>query len=306
MWLFLSVLIVLIVAALPVLLELLRKPVGANDRGQTTGELVKLSQGHTHYRWVGPVRGPVAVFIHGLSTPAQGFEAFAKGLGDMGYRVLMYDLYGRGLSDSVAGRQDRAYFLRQLTDLLGALRLKEDITFVGYSMGGAIATAFAAENPHYVKRVILVAPAGVVMTESKFSQFCRKNVVIGDWVHGVFAARRMRKSIPRHADDAALTAVYDLQRQQLRQRGFLPALLSSRRGMLSEVQEQDHRKLRRLDVPTIAIWAENDVSIPIQGLGVLAQWRRDIRQEMVPEVGHDAPYTHCTQVLAAVVRAMKP
>ncbi|MCG3269419.1 alpha/beta fold hydrolase [Yoonia sp. I 8.24] len=294
-----------VLAALPLLLERMCKPVSEWDRGQTTGDLAPLSQGLTHYRWVGPARGPVAVVVHGLSTSSASIDGLADGLGEMGYRVLVYDLYGRGLSDTVSGRQDRAFFLRQLSELLSYHRLSEDITLVGYSMGGAIATAFSADNPHFIKQLILVATAGVVTEESKFSEFCRKTPVLGDWVYGMFARRRAAKAIPKVGPSSMAGKVYAAQRLELRRRGYLPAVLSSRRGMLSEGQEKDHRRLGRIDVPTIAIWAEHDQVIPIQALGVLAQWHRAVRQEVVAGADHAMPYTHCPQLLQAIVKAMK-
>ncbi|PRY75202.1 pimeloyl-ACP methyl ester carboxylesterase [Yoonia maritima] len=293
------------VAALPIILELRRKPVSEEERGQTTGDLAQLSQGVTHYRWIGPVRGPVAVVVHGVSTSSVAVEGLAHGLGELGYRVLVYDLYGRGLSAVVSGRQNRAFFLQQLTDMLEHQGLTEDITLVGYSMGGSIATAFASENPHYIKRVILVAPAGVMTEESKFSRFCRRFPLIGDWAHGVFARRRARKAIPRSGNSQMASTVYAAQRQELKRRGYLPAVLSSRRGILSEVQEADHRRLARLDVPTIAIWAEKDHVIPIRALGVMAQWHRDVLQEVVPDAGHAMPYTHCPQLMQAIGKALR-
>ncbi|KJZ19077.1 alpha/beta fold hydrolase [Loktanella sp. S4079] len=294
-----------IIAALPLLLELRRKPVTDAERGKSTGEYAGLSQGITHFRWVGPVRGPVAVVVHGVSTSSVAVEGLAQGLGEMGYRVLVYDLYGRGLSDTVGGRQDRGFFLQQLHDLLAHQGVGEDITLVGYSMGGAIATAFAADNPHYIKRLVLVAPAGVMTKESDFSRFCRRFPIVGDWVHGVRARRRARRAIPRDGENEMANTVYAAQRIELKRRGYLPSILSSRRGLLAEIQEEDHRKLSRMDVPTAAIWAENDEVIPIRALGILAQWHRDVMQEVVAGADHAMPYTHCPQMMQAIGKTMR-
>lgn len=83
------------------------------------------------------MRGPVAVCVHGLTTPSFVWHGLARGLATFGYRVLIYDLYGRGYSDRAPGHQDQAYFLQQLNDLLEDQQIKGDITLLGYSMGGA-------------------------------------------------------------------------------------------------------------------------------------------------------------------------
>lgn len=297
--------VVLIVLLLPAVSEMRRKPVSDQERGTTTGDIAILSQGATHYRWAGPTRGPIAVVIHGVATSSVAVEGLAAGLGDLGYRVLIYDLYGRGLSDAVPGRQDRAFFIRQLTELLAYLGQTEEITVCGFSMGGAIATAFAAENPHYVKRLILIAPACVVQQESRFSRFCRRTPILGNFLHAWRARKRALKTIPKPGDNAMANAVFAAQRKEIQRRGYLPAVLSSRRGILSEVQERDHRRLGRLDIPTIAIWAEKDEAIPIQALGVLAQWHRNVRHEVVSGAGHAMPYTHCPQLLSSLSWALK-
>ncbi len=278
-----------------------RKPdISVENRFRAEGGFAHLSQGITYYRWFGPARGPVAVVVHGLNAPSDGMHAVAEGLGNLGYRVLVYDLYGRGLSDAPKGLQDRAFFLRQLTDLCEVHDLREDITIVGYSMGGAIATAFAIANPYIIKRVILLASAGVCTKESRFSGFCRRVPVLGDWLHLMFGGRRMARHIPEDGDTRDMEPVHRAQRRQLNRRGFLPALLSARRGILNEVQEQEHRRLGRKAIPVIAIWAQNDSVIPLRAIGLLAEWNRNARQEMVEDADHDLPYTNGAELTEAL------
>ncbi|WP_411889361.1 alpha/beta fold hydrolase [Yoonia sp. SDW83-1] len=304
-WYVVIIAAIVVVAALPFVIERLRPAVGATARHGADGDFAQLSQGVTHYRWVGPVRGPVAVLIHGLASPSVAMEEVAEGLATMGYRVLMYDLYGRGLSDAVPGAQDRAFFLRQLTDLLVHQNADEELTLVGYSMGGSIATAFAAENTHQVKRLILLASAGVQTKESGFARFCRTTPILGDWVHAMFAKRRIMNAIPKNTRRPSVQKVLMAQRQELHRRGYLPAILSSRRGMLAENHEAEHRKLGREDVPVVAIWAERDQVIPISALGVLAQWNRAARQEVVDEAEHALPYSHDEQLITALKTALR-
>lgn len=255
---FLALVVFAFAATRPFYIERRRPVIGPTERHGAKGEFVQLSQGVTHFRWAGSARGPVAIVVHGIATPMISMEAVAKALGQQGYRVLMYDLYGRGLSDAPKGRQDRAFFLRQLSDLCAYHRLTEDITVAGYSMGGSIATAFAAELPHSVKRVILVASSGVATNESWFSRFCRRVPILGDWAHAAFAHNRIAKSIPARGATRDIDLVLRAQAQELGRRGYLPALLSSRRGILAEIQEEDHRKLSRQGIAVSAIWGGAD------------------------------------------------
>jgi pimeloyl-ACP methyl ester carboxylesterase len=305
-WLLVSLFVIwlALLAVWPFYGERRRPVVGPTERHGADGEFAQLSQGVTHFRWVGPARGPVAIVIHGVATPMISMEAVAKGLGDIGYRVLMYDLYGRGLSDAPSGPQNRAFFLRQLSDLMAKHGLREDITIVGFSMGGSIATAFAAENTHCIKQVMLIATGGVVVKETWFTGFCRRTPLLGDWVHGMFAEGRIKRAIPQRGQTKDVERVLRAQRRELNRRGYLPSLLASRRGMLSETHEKEHRQLGRKGIPVIAIWAAEDKVIPVQAIGRLAEWNRAVRQEVVPYADHAVPYTHGEQLVAALRAAL--
>jgi pimeloyl-ACP methyl ester carboxylesterase len=292
-------------AARPFIVERGRRPIGLEERHGSRGQFIQLSQGVTHCRWAGPARGPVAVVVHGLASPMVSMESVADGLGDLGYRVLLYDLYGRGLSDAPKGPQNRAFFLRQLADLCAYHGLTEDVTIAGYSMGGSIATAFAVEYPHSVKRVILFASAGIVTKESRFACFCRRVPLLGDWAHAAFVHNRILKTIPEKGETKEIDRVFQIQRRELRRRGYLPAILSSRRGMLSEDQEQDHRKLGRQGFPVVAIWGGKDPIIPLQAVGLLGLWNRTARQEVVDDADHALPYTHGAQMVEALRSALR-
>jgi pimeloyl-ACP methyl ester carboxylesterase len=293
-----------LLAVWPFYAERRRPAIGPTERHGADGEFAQLSQGVTHFRWAGPTRGPVAVVVHGVASPMISMEAVAEGLGSLGYRVLMYDLYGRGLSDAPRGPQNRAFFLRQLSDLTARHGLSEDITIVGYSMGGSIATAFAAENTHCIKQVILIATSGVITKESAFTRFCRRTPLLGDWVHGMFVEGRIKRAIPQRGQTKDVEKVLRAQRRELTRRGYLPSLLASRRGILLETQEEEHRQLGRKGIPVAAVWAAEDKIVPVQAIGRLAEWNRSARQEMVPYADHAVPYTHGEQLVSALRAAL--
>jgi len=301
----LGVLVLLAGAIWPFVIERRRPRVDATERHGAPGEFAALSQGVTHFRWFGPRRGRVAILIPGLTTPMIGLEAVAEGLGEMGYRVLTYDLYGRGLSDAPRGRQDKIFFLRQLVDLFNYHGIREEVAVAGYSMGGSIATAFAAEYPHHVNRVMLIASAGIAVNDGRFSRFCARVPVLGDWLHAAFAYRRYARAIPEKGKTREIDRIYRAQRKTLVRRGYLPAILSSRRGMLTRLQEQEHRKLGKQGIPVVAVWAGEDPVIPLRAVGMLGLWNREARQEVVNSADHDLPWTHSDQLNAALRVAMR-
>ncbi len=294
-----------IVALAPFVAEAMRPRMDGAARSTAEGKFATLSQGVTHFDWLGPVRGPVAVCVHGLTTPSFVWRGVARGLALMGYRVLIYDLYGRGFSDRPRGRQDRTFFLRQLSDLLADQAVGNDITLLGYSMGGAIATAFAAEHPERLRQLILIAPAGMGVRAGPLTRFIAKTPLIGDWLMLALFPWRHRKAVERERDlPGSVANIADLQCAELKYRGYIPAVLASIRGILPDVQENDHRALRRSGLPVLAIWGREDTIIPLTAMGNLATWNRAARQEVVEGAGHGLTYTHTDAVIAAIRAAM--
>lgn len=197
--------------------------------------------------------------------------------------------------------QDRDFFLTQLNDLLEHQKIKDDITLFGYSMGGAIATAFAARYPDRVRQLILLAPAGMGLTAGRMVRLIRDVPVLGDWLMLLlFPVQHLRATGTERNLPTTVPGIVDRQRDELMYRGYIPAILSSLRGLLSEDFEQDHRELRHTDVPVIAIWGEEDQVVPLRAMGKMTEWSRHARQDVIPGAGHGLPYTHTNAVLAAL------
>lgn len=289
------------VAALPWIIELTRKPMNTAARGDAPGELAKLSRGNTHYQWHGPRSDRILVLVHGLSTPSWVFSGLIRGLLGLRYRVLSYDLYGRGFSDRVRGKQTLAFHVRQLDELIDAVGITTPVTLLGYSMGGAIASKFAADEPDRVDRLILIAPAGMVYKPSRLLAVARRNRLIGGWLWGVLGGRQLMNGARADAGKAPdLPDLVHRMRAELRRRGYLRAILSSERHTLSQSMQAVHREIGAMYIPTLAIWGQDDPVIPIQSVGELAKWNRQARQEVVENVGHGLAYTHPDEVLAEI------
>lgn len=298
MW---AVLILLGLLAIPITTELMRSDVTDAQRAKAPGQFALLSQGITHYEWLGPERGPVAVCIHGLTTPSFIWRGMAKGLALMGFRVLVYDLYGRGYSDRVKGKQDADFFDQQLTDLLAHEHLGDHLTVLGYSMGGAVAAHFAARHPRRVKQLILLAPAGMFEVAGPKVAAARDLPVIGDWLFLLVYPWEVRRGIK--ADEhlpSSVDGIYDLQHAATGKRGYFPAVLSSLRGLLRTTCEDQHKAIADAGIPVLAVWAEDDDVIPISSKDRLVDWNPNAKQAVVRKAGHALPHTHTDAVLEAI------
>ncbi|KIN63077.1 putative alpha/beta hydrolase [Sulfitobacter noctilucicola] len=300
-WLILAVLI-----AAPLVIEHRRRVMDDAARGSAKGQFVELSQGVTHFEWHGPPRGPVIVCIHGLTTPSFVWRGMTRSLAVAGFRVLTYDLYGRGYSSRPKGPQDRKFFLTQLTELLAREGVDDDLTVIGYSMGGAIATTFAATYPERMRQLVLLAPAGMRVVKGGLVGFVKRTPLVGDWITLALYPRLLRSGIrAERGIPGSVPSVGDLQEAEIEVKGFLPAVLASLRGILSEDLSADHRAIAAYGLPVLAIWGREDSVIPLSCIGTLAEWNRNAQQEVIDGAGHGLTYTHSDTVLRLMRGWMK-
>lgn len=297
-WILLLLALVLL-AAMPLWLEHRRTPVGEAQRRTAPGGFAGLSGGVTHYRWWGREGGPVLVLVHGLNTSSYVFDSLVDELIAQGWRVLTYDLYGRGLSDRPGTRQTRAFFTRQLRELLQDQGVENGFVLAGYSLGGGIATVFASEEPERLKALVLFAPSGFTDAPAPFAEFCRKTPYLGDWVHSVFGGWQMRKRLKA----GVTSTVPDLGARQIAEtetRGFLRSILSTRRHMLTERLAEEHSDLAAVGLPTLAIWGEDDRLVPPRAMAEMVQAHRAARQVTIPGAGHGLVHTHPRDIARAM------
>ena len=294
-------LLVLGVAAAPYAAERRRLVMDDTARADAPGAFIDLKHGRTHYRYFGPQSAPLAVCVHGLTTPSFVFEALAEGLVAKGYRVLVYDHYGRGFSDRPTAAQDREFFVSHLDELLNALGEHEKFLLIGYSMGGAVAAAYTAAFPQRVQQLMLLAPAGMGHELGPLAKFIWMVPAIGDWLFMAGYGRSHRKGTEKErALRSAVPFVVDRQQRELQYRGFLPAVLSSLRHGLRTRAKSDHETIQAAGSKVLAVWGAEDDVIPLSCKEKLARWNPEATQVVVPDVGHSLPYTQPEAVLDVV------
>ncbi|MEO0403054.1 MAG: alpha/beta hydrolase, partial [Pseudomonadota bacterium] len=243
----------------------------------------------------------IAVCIHGLTTPSFVWRGLAKGLALMGFRVLVYDLYGRGLSDRVRGPQSADFFVRQLTDLLTHEKVKGQITLIGYSMGGAIAAHFTSRHYGMVKQLVLLAPAGMQDLAGPRLTMVRDIPIFGDWLFLLAYPIVLRQGIRAEANlTSSVEGINAMQHAETDRRGYFPAVLSSLRGLLRDTAEDAHKEIAAAGVPVLAIWGDQDDVIDLEGKDTLTAWNPQSKHVVIAGAAHALTYSHTDQVLEAI------
>ncbi|MCW5945261.1 MAG: alpha/beta hydrolase [Cryobacterium sp.] len=102
--------------------------------------------------------GPTVIMIHGIASSSVTFEKLVPMIQDR-HRVIAIDLLGFGESPSPEGAE---YTLEEhvsaLRRTINALGLTSPFVLVGHSMGGLIATRFAAKKARLLSKLVLVSP----------------------------------------------------------------------------------------------------------------------------------------------------
>jgi len=220
----------------------------------------------TSYILTGPPFGPLIVFLHGISLPALvSFHRLVKTLVTSGFRCLLFDFFGRGLSDSPNDIYNDQLFVSQTISLLNVLGLEETpFTLIGLSMGGAVAARLSQQYPHKVKSLILVAPAGLPINVPLIARVARM-AVIGDFLTWALGNMRLRRGIhsiflhpEKHAEDIQrMEEAFDSQVEH--QNGqFIWCFLSTLRNFPLSSLSDTYRDIGKNPRPVLLLWGKKD------------------------------------------------
>lgn len=258
----------------------------ASLREELGGSYVKLAEGTVHYQLSGPAEGEPVVLIHGFSVPAYVWEATVPALTGEGYRVLQYDLWGRGRSDRPKTAYDLALFTAQLDQLWQLLELNGPAHLVGLSMGGPIAARYAADHPDRVLTVTLIAPeAGRTTVQTIFPLNLPG---VGELVMTAYLEPILLPSL-QEQDFHVPARFPDWEtryREQIGYRGFGPALLSTIRHLPEVDPAREYRQLSKQGIPVLLIWGEEDQTFSRADMLEVQRALSQVSFQPIPDAGH--------------------
>jgi pimeloyl-ACP methyl ester carboxylesterase len=246
--------------------------------------------------------GEVLLLIHGMAGSSDAWRELIPRLAKS-YRVVAPDLLGHGQSTKPRGDYSLGAFAVWLRDFLDELGIAR-ATIVGHSLGGGVAMQFIYQHPDYCERVILISSGGLGPdvgwilrllsapgAELILPVIAPKPVLtagnkIGSW----FTKAGMRA--PRASE---IWRAYSSFADPPTRDAFLRTLRSvvDYRGQAVSALNRLHV---RSELPTLAIWGEDDEIIPVEH-GYAAQAARPgSRLEVLPGVGHFAHVEAPTEV----------
>jgi len=231
--------------------------------------LVRVNDLDTHCTVWG--EGRPVVLLHGWGTSGDSLAGVAKALEDR-FRVYVIDLPGFGWTPpppEAWGTRDYASHVEAFMDRAGI----PSAGILGHSFGGRIALALAAQSPHRVRRLVLVASAGI---RARWGIGYTLKVAAGQLGKQLF-------SLPvwGRLGDRIVSAVSErVGSRDYRNAGRM-------RPILVRVVNEDLRSiLFSICAPTLIIWGDGDREIPRSSMEIMAEGIQGSRLEIIEGTGH--------------------
>lgn len=273
--------------------------------GPPPGKFVSTTEhGPTHYLLQGPVDGDLVILQHGLGSNCQVFNDMAAALVQQGKRVLRYDFYDRGYSETdptrypvvKVGTHPLAFTLdlhvKQMRQVLQALELDQtDFVHVGHSTGGVVGMAYAAEYPQHIKGLVLVDSVCLPPTKPLAARLADLPVV-GDLLVRFMGVNTLIKFARNSCHDPSKVEplLQALERNARENPRYFAAIRSTNANCLGFVGSAEplFRECCRSAFPLHFIWGKADQSVPYDDCRKLqAIAREEMGKSNVTELAFD-------------------
>jgi len=259
-------------------------------RSGLPGQFVELSNGRVYYQFSDAEDTSVVVLVHGFSVPYYVWDQTYSALVDAGFRVLRYDLYGRGFSDRPEVHYDLTLYITQLEQLLIALDITDPVSLVGLSYGGPIIAGFANQHPEMVRSVTLVSPQVSTVTTKEI--FPLNIPFIGEYLMAVYVEPITLPNVQEH--DFFIPKKYpdwkDRYLIQTRYKGFRKAILSSIRCMVGQNVIQEFEGIGKQGYPVSLFWGKEDQTILAKEIDNVKNVIPDLEFYFIEEAAHLVHY----------------
>jgi pimeloyl-ACP methyl ester carboxylesterase len=216
-------------------------------------------------------------------------------------RVLTLDVPGFGQSPPAGPGFELDAVADRIAEGLAADGLTGAFDLVGHSLGAGIALTLATRKPDAVRRLVLVAPAGLAPVPRAAS------IAMSAGVDGLLLARRRVGALTdlgwgrrlllafAAADPAAIAPT--------QARMMVEASASAQRtaAAFSTISRADLRPLlRELPQPLGVIWGDRDRTVSVRHADAIRQARPDAQIVVLHRTGHVAMVEHPEQFVAAL------
>jgi 4,5:9,10-diseco-3-hydroxy-5,9,17-trioxoandrosta-1(10),2-diene-4-oate hydrolase len=247
--------------------------------------------------------GEPVVMIHGIGDSTYSWRENAPALVEAGFRVVLVDQPGFGLSAIPAegwtySVENQAEAVLRVVDCLGIGRFQ----LVGHSLGGGESLYLAWKHPERVGRVAVLSPASQ-RTSCPFG--LGSDLVARASGTRWFTARALQSAYyrPERVSDVMIDEYARLLDRPGRMgTGVLGGVC---RDYFSPAYDQMTRSYGELEPPLLIVWGEQDTWHPIEFGTKLRAAVPASRLEIVPEAGHNVQQERSDLVNPLLIRFLR-
>lgn len=262
---------------------------------QAQGKFVQLPAGPTHYQDAGKAEKGTVILIHGgMVLGMKAWDKNIRSLEEAGYRVVRYDLYGRGYSARPDQEYTPALFYNQLESLIDSLNLQPPYKLVSISMGGMVALQYAAKHAQQVDQLVMLSPAVL----GKFrAQWPLKIPVVRDvlmtfyWYPQAIDSQMEEFYRPEKNQDYRQTL-----ETMARIKGYKASNLSTWMKTLTVSMEPELKQVAQAKIPVFILLGEHDPYLSGKDQEVYQELLPQASILTLPEAGHVLSYEAPDQV----------
>lgn len=279
-----------------------------NERSKHSGSFISLPCGNTHYEMKG--EGETVVLTHGYATPYVIYDRLFDALVKSGYKVIRYDLLGRGLSERVYGPYTPELFARQLNELTKKVLGDEKFYLVGTSMGGTVTTAFCRFYPGKVKKLVLLSPAGMdTFKPPLYMKMCK----IPGFGKAFFKTCGGRILLKHCSGELKNTSQEDKDYYTryyadcAQYKGFVTSTYSSLINCILNTKEdtEGYKSVNAQKIPTLVIWGTDDHTMPYYQIDRMKEILTNAEFITFEDSGHDFVYDEGDKTAKEVINFLQ-
>jgi pimeloyl-ACP methyl ester carboxylesterase len=275
-------------------------------RKETSGSFIRLTDGVTHYELSNPGAEDSVVLVHGFSVPYFIYDPTFAFLTGAGLRVLRYDLFGRGFSDRPYTNYNIDLFVRQLGDLLDALKITRPVSLVGLSTGGPIVAAFTSRFPEQVSKLVLIAPVGAKPFLLARLARVAATPFLGDVLIGALGDVRLIKRIASSRFDRERIGEFGPRYAvQMEYKGFKHAILSTVRNQMLGSFRAVYEQIGKMEKPVLLFWGRHDPTVPFRHSDILRRAIPQVEFHAIENTGHIPHYEKPEEVNPILLEFLK-
>ncbi|NYB75230.1 alpha/beta hydrolase [Sedimentibacter hydroxybenzoicus DSM 7310] len=240
---------------------------------------------------------------------------------DKGYRVVLYDQRGTGMSDWIDDwNRKNPYTVKYMAEdavaVLDKLEI-QDVHIIGFSMGGMIAQEISINHPERVVSLTLMMTSGDIGDPELPG--LKSSYLIGSSIKGIPLLRYrimggernlIKERIAKHIqvigyDELDIKEIAEVVLYDLRNRRGININGAFQHQAAVTVSGSRYEQLKNLDIPTLIIHGTDDQVIPVEHGKKLSETIPGSQGIWLEDTGHVFPLPNMSDLIIRIISHME-